>query len=380
MLDVFLATLALSVASFTIFLLPLQVPSQSKSPLMLMLLCFGMLSTGPIIFAFFPWLVQLYISLLPVLFFLLLPSLWFYHQALVAEHRWQWTWSMWTHFLSLPFASALGFAIFFLPAPTFIVMFFSEQDSNERYIHLLWGAFFVAVLIWCALSSIYVIMLFRRTVKYRSQLKNVFSNEYGKRLNWFSGVSLLTLLLWVYALVVLVFEDRLQFVGVSESGVLVLLVIIVWVMCANGLKQRPGFEHNLPSTLISAQQQPKKAYERSALTNSDLVAIAKKLTEAIYSENAHLDPDLTLAKLSALAKEPSQYVSQTLSQQMGTTFFDFINCARIDSAKKMLVDTSESVLEIALATGFNSRSSFYKAFKQFTGITPSQYRKTPTES
>ena len=78
-----------------------------------------------------------------------------------------------------------------------------------------------------------------------------------------------------------------------------------------------------------------------------------------------------------MVHKPSQYVSQTLSQQLGTTFFDFINGARIDDAKQMLVDTDESVLDIALTIGFNSRSSFYKAFKQFTGVTPSQYRKTP---
>ena len=377
MSEVFLATLALAVAGFTLLLMPLQMPSPSKRPFMLVLFCLGMLSTGPIIFAFVPWLIQLYISLLPLLFFLLLPSLWFYHASLISEHQWRWTSARWAHFLPLPFAGMLGCAIFFLPSPSFIALFFSEQGSDERYIHLLSGAFFAAVLIWCVLSCIYVVMLLKRTVKYRRQLKNVFSNEQGKSLRWFSGVTLLVVFSWVYSLIVLALEDRLKFIGVSENGVLVLVVIIVWVMCANGLGQRPGFENNPPPATVATEQQPQKAYERSALTDSDLAAIAEKLNQAITSEKAHLDPDLTLAKLAAMAHKPSQYVSQTLSQQLGTTFFDFINGARIDDAKQMLVDTDESVLDIALTTGFNSRSSFYKAFKQFTGVTPSQYRKTP---
>lgn len=374
MSEVFLATMAMAVASFTLLLMPLQIPSPSRKPLMLVLLCLGLLSTGPIIFAFLPWFTQLYISVLPFLFFLLLPSLWFYHEALIAEHQWRWTSAMRRHLFPLPFASALGIAIFLLPESSFVAMFLSEQSNDERYIYLLSGVFFVAVVLWCLLSCSYVVMMLKRTFEYRVKLKNVFSNEQGKSLRWLSGVSLLIGFSWVYALIVLVLEDTLQFIGVSENGVLVLLVTIVWMMCANGLRQRPGFDGNPPSTEIATQQQPSKAYERSALTNNDLAAIEKKLTSAIKDDKAHLDPELTLAKLSAIAREPSQYISQTLSQHMLTTFFDFINIARIDSAKHMLIETNQSVLDVALATGFNSRSSFYKAFKKFTDLTPNQYR------
>ncbi len=375
MSEVLLATMAAAVASFTLLLMPMQMPSPSKKPLMLVLLCLGLLSTGPIIFAFLPWLIQLYISVLPLLFFSLLPSLWLYHEALIAEHQWQWTSAMWKHLIPLPFAGALGGALLLLPDTSFNAMFFSQQSIDEPYIHLLAAAFFAAVVLWCVLSCSYLVMLLKRTVKYRNQLKNVFSNEQGKSLSWLSGVSLLIGFSWVYALIVLAFDDKLQFIGVSENGVLVLLVTIVWIICANGLRQRPGFEGNPPPTQVPTPQQPSKAYERSALTSNDLAVIAQRLTLAITEDKAHLDPDLTLAKLSAIAREPSQYISQTLSQHLGTTFFDFINDARIDSAKHMLVETDQSVLDVALATGFNSRSSFYKAFKKFTDLTPNQYRK-----
>lgn len=375
MSEVFLATMAMAVASFTLLLMLTQKPSPAKKMLMLVLLCLGLLSIGPIIFAFLPWLIKVYISVLPLLFFSLLPSLWFYHQALIAEHQWQWTPAMWKHLLPLPFAGALGVGIFLLPEPSFNTMFFSEQDIDEPSIDLLSAVFFAAVILWCALSCSYVAMLLKRTVKYREQLKNVFSNDQGKSLNWLIGVSLLIGFSWIYALVVLVFEDKLQFIGVSENGVLVLLVTIVWMICANGLQQRPSFENDPPPTHVTSQQQPTKAYERSALTDNDLAAIAQRLKRAVDDDKAHLDPELTLAKLSAIAREPSQYISQTLSQYLHTTFFDFINNARIESAKHMLVETDQSVLNVALATGFNSRSSFYTAFKKFTDLTPSQYRK-----
>jgi len=53
-----------------------------------------------------------------------------------------------------------------------------------------------------------------------------------------------------------------------------------------------------------------------------------------------------------------------------------INQYRIKEAKKMLIEESErSVLSIAYAVGFNSKSSFYEAFSRFTGKTPVQYRR-----
>ncbi|MDF2176879.1 AraC family transcriptional regulator [Aliiglaciecola sp. CAU 1673] len=372
--QVFLAIAAMAVASFTLLVLLFQGPSQSKSPLMLVLLCLFCVSTGPVVFTFFPSLKQLYISALPLLFFTLLPGIWFYHEALTAQGQWGWKWDMWEHIAPLPVAGLLGIALILLPSAAFNAMFFAEYPGDDSWITILSMAFFAAVVIWCVLSCFYLIKLNLRSADYRRRLKDVYSNEQGKSLKWLSGISLLIVLAWVYALVVLAFEDRLAFIGLSETGVLVLLVVIVWVISANGLRQRPGFEEaSLPEKAVSPQKS-KKTYERSALTSDDLSHIAAKLTAAIQGANAHLDPDLTLAKLSALTGEPPQYVSQTLSQHLNTTFFDFINFARIDHAKRLLVESNQSVLDIALATGFNSRSSFYKAFKQYTGLTPSQYR------
>jgi transcriptional regulator GlxA family with amidase domain len=56
-------------------------------------------------------------------------------------------------------------------------------------------------------------------------------------------------------------------------------------------------------------------------------------------------------------------------------FSIIINKARIDDAKRLLTETERSVLDVAVSTGFNARSSFYKAFKQFADVTPSKYRR-----
>lgn len=380
MFDVLVATMAVAVAGFSLSLLLIQKPSSERQPLMSVLFCLFFLSTGPVIFELLPQIVQFYISFLPLAFFILLPSLWFYHQALISQRPWQWDKKMWRHTIPLPFIGIFGVMLFLLPAEIFDEMFFSTQQKTGLDLAIVSASFFFAVLLWCGLSCVYLVRIAMLTKRYHKHVKDVYANEKGKRLGWLVGIFVLIVFTWVYAFVVLVVGDRLTTLGVSESGVIVLLTTIVWLISANGLRQRPGFEEESPPDVsttasIKTETRVQNTYERSALTKSDLMQIADKLKEAIHKEEMHLRDDLTLAKLSECVSVPPQYVSQTLSQGMETNFFDFINSARIDSAKQLLIDSKMSVLDIAMTTGFNSRSSFYKAFKQFAGETPSHYRK-----
>ena len=70
-------------------------------------------------------------------------------------------------------------------------------------------------------------------------------------------------------------------------------------------------------------------------------------------------------------------MSQTLrpSDTLGRTFFDYVNDQRIETAMGWLKETDMSVLDIAIAAGFNSRSTFHKAFWTRVGRTPQDDRK-----
>jgi len=59
-------------------------------------------------------------------------------------------------------------------------------------------------------------------------------------------------------------------------------------------------------------------------------------------------------------------------------FSDYINSLRVDEAKKLLKNAdfeAYTIVAIGLECGFNSKSTFYTAFKKFTGQTPTAYRK-----
>lgn len=370
MLDLFISTIAFTVTGFSLLVIP---KSHSKGPLTLVFVCLLYFSSGTILFALMPALTQLYISLLPAMFFLFLPALWIYHDTLISSRPWGWHKSLTKHFLSIPVMFLLFLALFSLPDKEFHQMFFSSEIVDTFWLKGLSFAFLISVLGWCLLSFGYLFSIAARTSKYRTHIRLVYADESGRSLNWIGLTSTLIIFTWIYGMVVFAVENRLQKYGFSETGVLVLLMMIVLVVALNGLKQKPGFSDVLE--VVDAEVLlEKKPYEHSALSENDMHRISAKLSAAITENKVYLEPELNLVKLSKYVAEPSQYISQTLSQHLNTTFFDFINKARINEARQLLTTTDESVLCIAHATGFNSRSSFYRAFRQHMNQTPGQYR------
>ena len=72
------------------------------------------------------------------------------------------------------------------------------------------------------------------------------------------------------------------------------------------------------------------------------------------------------------------YISQLLNQNSEKNFNDYINELRVEDAKSMLTNSEYdqyTIVSIGLESGFNSKSSFYSAFKKFTDQTPNQFKK-----
>ena len=67
-------------------------------------------------------------------------------------------------------------------------------------------------------------------------------------------------------------------------------------------------------------------------------------------------------------------ISRILIEAVGVNFFDFVNRHRATEARRLLVHSDLSVLEIGLEVGFNSRSTFNAAFKKHVSSSPSAYR------
>lgn len=92
-------------------------------------------------------------------------------------------------------------------------------------------------------------------------------------------------------------------------------------------------------------------------------------------ERPFYDEDLSLEELARLVEVRPQQLSEILNVRIGDGFYDYVNRYRVNAAKEQLLnEPGRSVLSIAYAVGFNSRSSFYTCFAKETGMTPSRFR------
>jgi AraC-like DNA-binding protein len=123
---------------------------------------------------------------------------------------------------------------------------------------------------------------------------------------------------------------------------------------------------------------PAKKYEWSTLTPERSERYLNKLLQHMERVKPFTDRELTMQKLAKQVSIPPHHLSQTINEQLGKSFSDFINSYRVAEAKRRLLDPSKShysVLAIAEEVGFNSKSAFNTVFKKHVNMTPSEFRK-----
>lgn len=122
----------------------------------------------------------------------------------------------------------------------------------------------------------------------------------------------------------------------------------------------------------------KPKYYSSNIQGMDFEPFMEKLRKTMEEKELYLDSDLRISKLADVLNMPSPHVSQIINEGGNTTFYDFVNEYRINKAKELLKSEkyrNYTLLAIAMDAGFSNKSTFNRAFKRHTQMTPSQYIK-----
>ncbi|MCR5807254.1 MAG: AraC family transcriptional regulator [Oscillospiraceae bacterium] len=85
--------------------------------------------------------------------------------------------------------------------------------------------------------------------------------------------------------------------------------------------------------------------------------------------------DITLEDLSSLAGYSTYHFSRIFKKYSNTTFINFLNRRRVKAAEMMLLESGNSITDVAMKVGFSSLTTFNRVFKSINGYTPSEYKK-----
>ncbi|OOE66736.1 hypothetical protein BZG19_11495 [Salinivibrio kushneri] len=122
----------------------------------------------------------------------------------------------------------------------------------------------------------------------------------------------------------------------------------------------------------SKEQESKKSKVTENDAESDVVERFKALMDA---EALFTDPDLSLIRLARKLGVPSRSLSSAINAHYGQNISRVINEYRIEYAKKRLLSSDDTIMDILLSAGFYTKSNFNREFSRVAGQTPSAYRK-----
>jgi AraC-like DNA-binding protein len=234
-------------------------------------------------------------------------------------------------------------------------------------------------------GTAYTLATFGVLRRYRRRLEDSFSNLDRINLGWLRDLLLGAMVVWVMAIA----SSGLALLGIRilDSGLSfapLALVVFVYMIGILGLRQPEVFwPPTPPDDDVGAAETPPAPtdgtkYRKSGLEPARAAAIEKALLALMEDDGPQEDSDLTLQDLADRLEVSPHNLSEVINRRLGASFHDFVNGYRVEEAKRRIRDPKlahQTILAVALESGFRSKSTFNKIFKRFTGVTPSQYRR-----
>ncbi len=352
---------------------------QDRFARLFLTLVFGVLGgivATPLVFKFAPSMYGFYLPVVMELLLILPPTVFYYVSSKTTElqslaiHR--------RHAILPIVGSLVMIGYWFQPADAQKMMFIEGELPDGFMPSTLVLATFVLIFCWVVSSFVYLVATLKRLRAYRVKLRSLYSNLEDRELWWLDWFVISIVTLWAVTAVTFVAHNTgFDWVLVEElmyslTGSLLLFVMAFASITPPETAPEQPDEPNEPNEPNGTSE---AKYARSALTATHAEQLAMRITSAMAKDALYLDPNLSLQKLSRHVGALPNQVSQTLNEQIGSTFFDYIAHHRIEAAKPLILEGAASTLTVSLDVGFNSRSTFYKAFKRETGMTPKSYRE-----
>lgn len=291
-----------------------------------------------------------------------------------------------------PFLSKNEFKHFLIPL-LFIVAGFLygplitleiETHNNPR--------FTAAMIIYPLISVFYIVyymyLIYQQINRHQKGIPDHFSYVSSKiTLNWIKIVLILFAINWLISGTVMslnIFQER----QLINPGMVFFINIAVFSFAISyfGFLQ-PTIFQSIKQPVVETQTTQvnpedsviKQKYQKSTLSEDQAKKYLDKVNLLLEKERVYLNPELTIQDVSEKLDIPKHHLTESLNTYLGKSFYTLINEYRIDSFKELAADKNNkhlTLLALAYDSGFNSKSSFNMVFKNYTGLTPSQFMKS----
>lgn len=225
-----------------------------------------------------------------------------------------------------------------------------------------------------SLSGYAILPLFRN-------IKQDMKNEAAKKMlkTWGFCLIMIALLLLSILFTRIIPERKIivELPAILVYGLIFTTVCLIFRYTITQFIHESGTRPALP---ILENAQPVK-YVKSSVKNEDFANYKKKLDILFQKEQIYLQNELTLDILSKKLKISRHYLTQLFNVYIGENFNAYVNRHRIEYAIQLANSATEkiSIEDLAYKSGFNSKVSFNRHFKNSTGYSPSEYIALPTD-
>lgn len=243
--------------------------------------------------------------------------------------------------------------------------------QNHLFYMLLW-VLSLAYGLWC------IVWVVHDLPRYHRWLKNEYSYQENINLHWLRGVTLLFFIILCIWVVDCIYPSTLI------DTIYILSSLVGWMVVCYFINRQELVIKEVIDSLPTETAEPLAPAAADGETeesdNERIQLLSEQLEKLFTVDKVYLEPRLRLVDLAQKLGTNRTYLSNFFNKERQTTFYEFVNGYRISHSENLLTTTDYTLDVVAELSGFNSLSTFRRAFSVKNNCSPQEYRSVNTSN
>jgi AraC-like DNA-binding protein len=234
---------------------------------------------------------------------------------------------------------------------------------------------------------VFTFFMIKRLIHFRQVLINHASETKIIDFNWLKRIHLLCLVASVGSVLILFVSQNLGYIKPFDHDAILRIVLgfALLIGAYSGFTKKNLYANYLREYEIATSESKTNKLnndpEKQCMLEKDKYyeenfRIFTNLSELMTKEKLFLEPELNLQTLAQKLDVSINKLSNIINSLAQKNFFEYINGFRCEEVKRVLMQSTElqkDIVSIGFESGFNSKSSFFRIFKNYEGCTPCQF-------